>query len=147
MNLKTHKKNYKMNTKGFKIAGIVLLVIAAGAGFSFAVMLLWNALIPDIFGLGIISFWQALGLLVLSRLLFGGHGHGGPGFGRGRRFGGFRNRNAIREKWMNMTPEERKEFISKRKEHMCGGRFGRGHFFGGRDFDFESADFDKKDNE
>jgi hypothetical protein len=131
-----------MKRKGFKIAGIILLVIAAGTGFSFAVMFLWNALIPNIFGLGIISFWQALGLLVLSRLLFGGHGHhGGPGFG------GMRNKNAMREKWMSMTPEQQKEFIDKRKEHMCGGRFGRRHFFSDRDFDFGTADFDKKDNE
>jgi len=136
-----------MKTKVFKIAGIIVLVIAAGTGFSFAVMLLWNALIPDIFGLGIISFWQALGLLVLSRLLFGGHGHGGPGFGRHRKFRGFGHKNAIREKWMNMTPEQRKEFVNRRKEHMCGGKFGRRPFFGGRDFDFENADFDKKDNE
>ena len=46
-----------------------------------------------------------------------------------------------------MTPEQQKEFIDKRKEHMCGGRFGRRHFFGGRDFDFDSTDNDKKDNE
>ena len=131
-----------MKTKGFKIAGITLLAIAAITGFTFAVMLLWNALIPEIFGLGIISFWQALGLLVLSRLLFGGFGHGGSGFG------GMRHKNAIREKWMHMTPEQRKEFVNKRRERMCGGRrFGRKNFFGGRDFDFENTDFDKKDNE
>lgn len=131
-----------MKRKGFKIAGMVVLGIGAAAGFTLVVMLLWNSLIPSIFGLGIISFWQALGLLVLSRLLFGGFGHnGGPGFG------GFRHKNAMREKWMSMTPEQQKEFIDKRKEHMCGGRFGRRDFFGGRDFDFGTADFDKKDNE
>ena len=131
-----------MKNKGFKIAGIALLVIAAGTAFSFAVMLLWNALIPNIFGLGIISFWQALGLLVLSRLLFGGFGHG-----CGRGFGGMQHKNAMREKWMSMTPEQQKEFISKRKEHICGGKFGRRHFFGDRDFGFGNTDFDKKDNE
>lgn len=130
-----------MKNKGFKIAGIVVLVIAAATAFSFAVMLLWNALIPNIFGLGTITFWQALGLLVLSRILFGGHGHGGPGFG------GFRHKNAMREKWMSMTPEQQKEFINKRKEHMCGGRFGRRPFFGDRHFDFETTDSEKKDNE
>nr|WP_315258393.1 hypothetical protein [uncultured Flavobacterium sp.] len=131
-----------MKTKGFKIAGMVLLGIGAGAGFTWAVMLLWNALIPSIFGLGIISFWQALELLVLSRLLFGGFGHHG-----GSGFGGMRHKNGIREKWMSMTPEQQKEFIDKRKEHMCGGRFGRRRFFGGSDFDFDSTDIDKKDNE
>ncbi|PVX45588.1 hypothetical protein C8C85_1386 [Flavobacterium sp. 103] len=131
-----------MKRKGFKIAGMVLLGIGAAVGFTFAVMLLWNSLIPSIFGLGIISFWQALGLLVLSRLLFGGFGHSG-----GHRFGGMHHRKGLREKWTSMTPEERKEFISKRKERMCGGRFGRRHFFDDRDFDFERTDFDKKDNE
>jgi hypothetical protein len=131
-----------MKRKGFKIAGMILLGIAAGAAFTLAVMLLWNSLIPSIFGLGIISFWQALGLLVLSRLLFGGFGHGG-----GRRFGRMRHKNGIREKWMSMTPEQQKEFVAKRKEHMCGGRFGGRRFFGGRDFDFETTDSDKKDNE
>src|SRR6187402_416778 len=108
-----------MKTKGFKIAGMVLLGIGAAAGFSLAVMLLWNALIPDIFGLGIISFWQALGLLVLSRLLLGGFGHR-----MGHKLGGMRDRNAIREKWMTMTPEEREEFAKRRKEMMCGEPFG-----------------------
>lgn len=131
-----------MNTKGFKIAGIALLVIAATAGFGLAVMLLWNALIPSIFGLGIISFWQALGLLVLSRLLFGGLGHGG-----GRGFGRKHHRNAMREKWMSMTPEQQKEFVKKRKEHMWGGRFGHRHFCDDSHFDFGSTDFDKKNNE
>ena len=131
-----------MKRKGFKIAGMVLLGIGAGAGFTLAVMLLWNSLIPSIFGLGIISFWQALGLLVLSRLLFGGFGHGG-----GRGFGGMHHKNRIREKWMSMTPEQQKEFVDKRKERMCGGRFGRRRFFGGRDFDFETTDSDKKENE
>jgi hypothetical protein len=131
-----------MKRKGFKIAGMVLLGIGAVAGFTLAVMLLWNSLIPSIFGLGIISFWQALGLLVLSRLLFGGFGHGrGHGFGRMHE-----HRNAIREKWMNMTPEERKEFAKKRKERMFGHPFGRGRFFDNSDCDFEKANFDEKNN-
>ena len=129
-----------MKTKGFKIIGFAFLAVAAVSGFSLAVMLLWNAIIPGILGLTIITFWQALGLLVLSRLLFGGFGHG-----RGRGFCGMHNRNAIREKWMNMTPEERKEFVKRRKEHMCGG-FGRGRFFN-RDCDFDKTDFDKTNNE
>jgi len=130
-----------MKTKGFKIIGFALLAVAAVAGFSLAVMLLWNAIIPGIFGLGIINFCQALGLLVLTRILFGGFGHG-----MGRRCGGMGYKNAIREKWMNMTPEERKEFVKRRKENMCGG-FGRGRFFSDRDCDFDKPDFDKKDNE
>ena len=68
-----------MNKMRF-LAPIWFLVVAAG--FSAAVMLLWNWLIPAIFGLSAISFWQALGILILSKLLFGSfrfrHGkHGG----------------------------------------------------------------------
>ena len=64
------------------------------------VMHLWNWLLPPLFGWRMLTFWQALGLLLLCRILFGGlGGHGGPG-PRGRRFGGCRK----------MTPEEREKF-------------------------------------
>ncbi len=98
---------------------MVLMGLAAAAGFSAAVMLLWNWLMPAIFGLAAIGFWQALGLLVLARLLFGGiHGkHHGHHHGKG---------NPIREKWMKMSPEERREFVRKRHEFFgkecCGDR-------------------------
>ena len=88
-------------------------ILAVAAGFSAVTMLLWNWLMPAIFGLGVISFWQALGILVLCRLLFGGFGK--------IKFGGMGHRhgNPIREKWMQMTPEEQKEFLKNR-------HFGRG---------------------
>ncbi len=54
----------------FRLFALVALV-AAGAA---AVMLLWNALIPSIIGWNTITYLQALGILVLSRLLFGGFG-------------------------------------------------------------------------
>ncbi len=50
----------------------VLIFLALG---SLVVMLLWNALLPAIFGLKAISFLQAAGLLVLSKILFGGFRH------------------------------------------------------------------------
>ena len=65
-------------------------------------MWLWNRLMPVIFGLHAISFWQALGLLVLSKILFGGF-RGRPGFG-----GDWRPR--LIERWDSMTPEEREKF-------------------------------------
>ena len=55
-----------MNTK-LKMAGIALVVVAA---FSAIVMVLWNALIPGIFGLTTINFWQAAGLAILSKMFF-----------------------------------------------------------------------------
>ncbi|MDR1130685.1 MAG: hypothetical protein LBK96_06870 [Prevotellaceae bacterium] len=87
--------------------GHIAIGLAAIAGFGAIVMLLWNWLMPVIFGLTSISIWQALGLLALARILFSGMGAG--------RFGGMgHQRNPIHEKWMRMTPEERKEFIKRR---------------------------------
>ena len=92
--------------KGFVfIVGFVLLG-------GFVVMSLWNWLIPGIFGLGTVTFVQALGLLVLSKILFGGFrgGHWGGGcYGGGRQF--WKHRMA--ERWDKMTTEERSEFKQK----------------------------------
>ena len=44
----------------------------------FALMYLWNWLMPELFNLAIINYWQALGLLVLSKILFSGFRHGAP---------------------------------------------------------------------
>src|SRR5258708_22174097 len=57
--------------RGFEIALLATIVIA---GFGQAVLQLWNLLMPDIFGLRPISFWQAVGLMALSWILFGGWG-------------------------------------------------------------------------
>ena len=65
--------NKTMKTRGLKF---ILMVLLAAAGFSAITMLLWNALLPCIFGIASINFWQALGLLALSRILFGGMGAG-----------------------------------------------------------------------
>jgi hypothetical protein len=74
------------------------------AVFGCAVMLLWNALLPRIMGLPRINFWEASGLLILARLLFGGLG--GTGIHRG-------HKNLFREKWLAMSDEERKNFVMK----------------------------------
>ena len=66
------------------------------------VRLLWNWLLPPLFGWPAVTFWQALGLLALCRILFGGVG------GRGLPRGGIRRRMA--ERWEHMTPEERERF-------------------------------------
>jgi len=86
---------------------VVLLVVIFGE----VVMHLWNWLTPALFGWHTISFWQALGLLVLCRMLFGGFGHHGHGHSHWRRRGF--------ERWERMTPEERERF---RKEFRgrCG---------------------------
>jgi hypothetical protein len=99
--------------KAQKIAGFIVLAIAGVFVFGIIVMLLWNALMPDIFHLPIISFWQALGLLLLAKIFFSGFRGGGP---RGRM------KDKLREKWMTMTPEERERF----KQDWGSGRCGRG---------------------
>ena len=54
--------------------GIAVLVVVAVIVVGVVVMLLWNALMPALFGLPTIGYWQAVGLLILSKLLFGGFG-------------------------------------------------------------------------
>jgi hypothetical protein len=73
--------------------------------FGEAVLHLWNWLMPTLFHLPAIGFWQAVGLLVLSWLLFGGlRGFGGYG---SRYRGHWRRR--MQERWEHMTPEEREK--------------------------------------
>ena len=67
-----------------RIFGIAIFLLIVIAGFGQAVLQLWNLLMPDIFGLHPISFWQAVGLMGLSWILFGGLGmfRGRPLYGR-----------------------------------------------------------------
>ena len=79
-------------------AALGLLAVAALGG---VVMLLWNAVVPALFvDARAIDYLHALGLLILSRILFGGfRGHGGW---HGRRHW---------DKWRAMTPQEREQFL------------------------------------
>lgn len=54
----------------------ICAAVAFVAAFSFAIQWLWNSLMPDIFGLPTINYWQAIGLFVLSKLLLGCGGLG-----------------------------------------------------------------------
>jgi len=108
----------------FLMPVLFLLVIAA---LSAIVMLLWNWLIPAIFGLAIINFWQALGLFILARILFGGFPFGRKGMLMNDRIHHMEE-NPVHEKWKNMTPEQRWEFIEQRRRFGFGTRFGRGLF-------------------
>lgn len=78
----------------------LVLAIAFVAAVGLAVMLLWNWLLPPLMGWPAIGFAQAVGLLVLCRILFGGFFHRGSMHWR-RRFA---------ERWEKMTPEERAHF-------------------------------------
>ena len=102
-----------MRKKLLWIAPLALVGIAVftaiGGGL---VMLLWNWLLPTLFGLPSITFWQAIGLLALCRILFGSLGLGG---------GSHRsNRRRMAERWEQMTPEEREKL--RQWLHDRGGR-------------------------
>jgi hypothetical protein len=56
------------------------MALAFIAVITLILMLLWNALLPAIFGLTSITYWQALGLFILSKILFSGFGRGPHGF-------------------------------------------------------------------
>ena len=92
-----------------------LIPIAAVAVFSLVVMLLWNAIVPGITGWAALTYWKAMGLLVLSKILFSGFpcrrgGHGGPPWAQGRHAG---MRMAW---WRNLSEEEREQWKERRKE-------------------------------
>jgi len=93
----------------FKILKIIVLVVLCFFVFGFVVEHVWNWLMPAVFGLRTITFLQAIGLIFLGKVLFGGfHRHGGGC--HGGRWGGGRWREEMEAKFANMTPEERERF-------------------------------------
>jgi hypothetical protein len=101
--------------KKFWIARMVGFGILAAVVFTALTMYLWNWLVPMLFNGPVIEFWQALGLLVLSRILFGGFGKGHRGHWKRHQYW----RNHWQEKMANMTPEERDE-LRKKWKARCG---------------------------
>ncbi len=92
--------------KPARIGMIALIATAAIVVFGLIVMLLWNALLPALLKLPVIGFWQAVGLLILARILFGHHGRPGRGAGRWQ----WKQRRFF-EKWEKMTPEAEFELL------------------------------------
>ena len=91
---------------------IALAIVMCGI-FGFITMSLWNALIPELFHGPFLTFWQAVGLLVLSHILF--HGCGG-------RHGSWVHRHwkhRFEAKLAAMTPEEREKFKEEYSHHCC----------------------------
>jgi Ca2+/H+ antiporter, TMEM165/GDT1 family len=103
------------------VAGIVF-VFAFIVGLSFAVMALWNNILVPVLHVSVIGFWQALGIFGLAKILFGGFPGGGGWGGRGRH-GWKQNMGGMKEKWMNMTPEEREKFKHEWRDRCS--RWGR----------------------
>lgn len=92
-----------------------VIFIAAIFLLGFIVMLLWNFILPSVLHTERINYWQAVGLLVLCRILFFGFNKGR----RGPRPGMFRGGPPWRQKWMNMSDEERAKFREEWKKR-CG---------------------------
>jgi hypothetical protein len=103
--------------RGLRLIAFAALALAL---LGYVVMTLWNAILPAVTGLHAITFVQALGLLVLSRILFGGL----RGWGRH----GSHWRARMQARWQQMTPEERERFRDMMgSRHGCG----RGEASGG----------------
>ena len=103
-------------TWGFWTLRAIFVPLAIAGGvflFGTAVMLLWNALLPAVLGVSTITFWQAVGILILSKILFGGfrggHHHHRPRF----------SRHDWNQKWMHLSPEEREKMRAEWR-NRCG---------------------------
>lgn len=101
-----------------KFVACVALGVLAVFLFGWVTMSLWNWLIPVLFAGPVITFWQAMGLLVLSKILFSGFGGGKRGW---HRHPG--ETHAWKEKFYNkfssMSPEERATLKQKMKDKWC----------------------------
>ncbi|MBI3005728.1 MAG: hypothetical protein HYY49_09995 [Ignavibacteriales bacterium] len=99
----------------FKILKVLVIVAVATLAIGYIVMELWNALIPELFKGPSLTFWQAVGLLVLSHILL-------RGWGRWRYANGWRHdrwKKRFEEKLAGMTPEEQAKFKEEWKRR-CG---------------------------
>ena len=98
--------------------GVLFIPIFIGGIFLFTwlVMLLWNAVLPAVTGVKAITFFQSMGILVLSKILFGFNSGWGGGYNR--------RKQQMEEKLQHMTPEEREQFKAEWK-NRCGSRWGR----------------------
>lgn len=108
-----HEVKKMKSNRIVKVIKVMLFAVLFIGVFGFVLMSLWNWLMPIVFGLHPIHFWQAVGLLILSKILFGFGGfHGRPG-----RHMHWRRR--MMERWEHMTPEEREKFRQTMRGH-CG---------------------------
>ena len=103
-----NSNSYKKQGRGMFF---LLFVIAALFALSGVVMWLWNQILPHTVNVGVLSFWEAMGLLVLCRILFGGFKFGGgrphkPPFGN----------SSFRDKFIGMSDEEKAKFREQWKE-------------------------------
>jgi hypothetical protein len=96
---------------------IPFAVAAFLALISFVVMTLWNYLLPGILHVDTIDFWQAMGIFVLCKILFG-FGKGGHRMNGGAPW----MRRKMEDRFKNMSAEEKEMFRARMKNHNCGRR-------------------------
>jgi hypothetical protein len=94
----------------FLIPLFVLVVVALVA---LAVYGLWNGVLTEVVGVKVVTYWQALGILVLSRLLFGGFPvrRGGP-------FGPPWRRRMMMKRWESLTSEQREKMREEMRKRF-----------------------------
>lgn len=123
-----------MNTQHKKGKFLIALLFIAGLFLlPYIVMLLWNGILPEIIGVKTITYWQAVGIFILCKLLFGGFKGGGNHHHKKhqmmkKHFKNCCNNNdnkssmkeALRDKFMNMSDEERENFRQKWKDRFRG---------------------------
>ncbi|HVJ06619.1 MAG TPA: hypothetical protein VM578_13175 [Candidatus Saccharimonadales bacterium] len=85
----------------------ILFGAALVLGFAYAVMLLWNGVMPALLGVGHITFWRSAGLLLLARILVGGFHHGAHGH---RRLGHGSSRRQYEEWWREIGQQSFRDF-------------------------------------
>jgi hypothetical protein len=102
-----------------------MLGILALIGFGYLVMFLWNQLIPVLFHGPQVTFWQAIGLLVLAKILLHGFGHHAGRHWNSGRYQYWRSR--MEEKMASMTPEEKEKFNEEWGRHCRPGHWRNMH--------------------
>lgn len=113
-----------------KVLGILVIVSVVFSVLSYIVMLLWNNVLATVVSVGLLTFWKAAGILLLSKILFG---LGGKSFRKNHDPRAHAWRKEMIGKWQNMTPEERKKFKEEFRQRCHGGWRG-GSAWGREDF-------------
>lgn len=114
--MNTHHRKRKFLIAMLFITGLFLL--------PYIVMLLWNNILPEVIGVKTITYWQAIGIFILSKLLFGGFKTGGKHHKMKEHFRNcYENhkqhhsmKEELKDKFMNMSDEERENFRQKWKD-------------------------------
>lgn len=86
-----------------KTIGFIICGLAIAALIGWVVMSLWNCVLVEVINVKLITFWQALGLFMLGKILFGG-------FSKGCCHAGGKWNMDMKNKWQQMSPEEKEKF-------------------------------------